>query len=124
MLAAINLGHNLAKEQQQEGEQHRHTDKLQPPRRTEVDGMVEEIGAEHDDGDVYQIVGNQDGGQRALRIFTQRLDADVALRLLLVQLAQVGRRQREESNLRSRGKTRYQQQQAGCNTCQYGAHRR
>ena len=66
MLAAVHLGHNLAEQQQEEGQQHRHAQKLQPPRTTEIDGMAEEIAEEHDNGDVHQIVGDKDGSQRTL----------------------------------------------------------
>ena len=66
MLSTIHLRHDFTKKQQQEGQQHCHTCKLQPPRRTEVHRVAEEISAEHDDGDVHQIVGYQYGSQRTL----------------------------------------------------------
>ena len=66
MLPGIDLWHNLTKEQQQERQQNSNHHKLQPVSRTESEYLCEEIVAEHDDRDVHQIVGNQDGGQRTL----------------------------------------------------------
>ena len=51
--------------------------------------MGKEIVAEHDDGDVHQIIGDQDGGQRSLRVFTKCLNLLVSLILLLIQFIEI-----------------------------------
>ena len=58
MLSGIDLGHNFSEKQQQEGQQHRHAQELQPPGTAKVDEVVKEVAEEHNDGDVHQIVGD------------------------------------------------------------------
>ena len=101
MLAAIDLRHNLAEEQQQERQQHGDTDELQPIGTAEVHRMREEIIAEHDDGDVHQVVGNQNRRQGPLRVVPERQDFPVVIVVALFQLVQIGRREREECYLRA-----------------------
>ena len=64
-LSCVDLRHNLAEQQQQECEQYRDAQEMQPIGIAKVDDMCKEVVAQHDDGDVDQIVGNQDRGQRA-----------------------------------------------------------
>ena len=73
--------------------------------------MGKEVVAQHDDGDVHQVVGDENGGQGTLGVFTKGENLTVTLSSSLLQLTQVGRRQREEGNLRAGGKARQQQQQ-------------
>ena len=91
LLTSIHLRHDLAKQQQQKGQQDRHADKFQPPGLSEIHSMVEEIAKEHDDGHIDQVVGNQNGGQCTLGILPQLLDMLVFLRLFLVEFIQVSR---------------------------------
>ena len=85
-LPGIDLWHYLAKEQQEEGQQHRNAQELQPPRMSEVDSMVEEVSTKHDNGDVDQVVGNEDGGQRPFRLLTQLHDGGVGVGLFCIQV--------------------------------------
>ena len=66
MLGGIDLGHDLAKEQQEESQQDGNDEELQPVGRAKVDDMAEEIVTEHDDRHVHQVVGDKNGGQRPL----------------------------------------------------------
>ena len=79
MLGTIHLRHDFTKQQQKEGQQHRHAQKLQPPGSTEVDGVGEEIAEKHDDGDVHKIVGDENGCQRTLRVVMQTLNVNICL---------------------------------------------
>ena len=99
MLSAIDFGHDLAKKKQEERKQHRDTHKLEPLGRAKVYHAGKEIVAQHDDGHVDQVVGNENGGQRTLALRLQTLDDGIALTLLRVKLVQVVGRQREERNL-------------------------
>ena len=58
MLGAVYLGDDFAEEQEQEGEQNRHDDELQPLCLPEVDGLVEAEIEDDDDGDVHQVVAD------------------------------------------------------------------
>ena len=89
MLSGIDLGHDFAKQQQEESQQNGNHDELQPIGRTKIDDVTEEIIAEHDDRHVHQVVGNQDGGQCPLRVLAQLRDQSIAVVLLLVKLIQI-----------------------------------
>ena len=84
LLASIHLRHNLAKEQQEEGEQNGNEQELQPPGIAKINGVAEEIGEQHNDGDIDQVVGYQDGSQRTLRLVTQLLNLIICLIFLFV----------------------------------------
>ena len=71
LVGGIHLGHNLAEKKQKECEQYRQTYKLQPISPSEIHDMGKEIVAEHDDGNVHQIVGDEDSGKCALRILSE-----------------------------------------------------
>ena len=90
MLAAIDLRHYLAEEQQKESQDDSDADKLQPIGTTETHRVGDEVVAEHDDGDVHQVVGYQDGCQRTLGVIPERHDLTIVI-IVLVQLAKVGR---------------------------------
>ena len=66
MLSAIDLRHDLAKQQEQERQQDGDDKELKSDSRTKPDHMVEEIITEHNDGDIDHIVGDQNGCQRTL----------------------------------------------------------
>ena len=68
VLLTVDFRHNFAKEQQDESQQNGDHEKLQPHGSAEVHDMGEEVVAQHDDGHIHQIVGNQNGSQRALRL--------------------------------------------------------
>jgi len=89
VLAAVDLGHDLAEEEQEEREQDGDDEELEPDGITEVDGMADEIVAEHDDGHVHQVVGDEDRGQQSLGILTKCEDVAVALRVALLQLVDI-----------------------------------
>ena len=91
--SGIDLWHDFAKEQQQERQQDRYTQEFQPPCSSKIDGMVEEISKQHDDCDIDQIVGDKYGGQGTFRLLTQLLYLRISIRLGLVQVIQVSRRQ-------------------------------
>ena len=63
MLAAIDLRNDFAEKQQQESQEHGDDQELQPPGSPpEVDEVLKEIGTEHDDGHIHQIIRNQNRG--------------------------------------------------------------
>ena len=67
MLSAIDLWHNLTKEQQQECKQDGDHKEFEPPGCwSEVNKMIEEIGTEHNDGHIHKIIRNENGGERTL----------------------------------------------------------
>ena len=116
--AREDLGHDLAEEQQEEGEQDGDADELQPVGFSEIDKVTEDVVAEHDDGHVDEVVGNQDGGQGALAVVAQQLYVLVGSVVLGVELVQVAGRQAEERNLGTAGKTRQYQQQNRQSSCE------
>ena len=72
-MPAIDFGHDLSEEQQEEGQDDRDTDESQPRRVSEVYDTVEDIIAQHDDGDVDQVVGDENGRQRTFAVLPQCL---------------------------------------------------
>ena len=54
--------------------------------------MRYEIVEQHDDGNVDQIIGNQDGCQCTFRIFTKLKDLAIGITLIFIKLIQVVRR--------------------------------
>ena len=65
-MGGIDLGHNLAKEEQKESKENGETNELQPIGTSEVDDMCEEIVAEHDNSHIHQVVGDENSGEGAL----------------------------------------------------------
>ena len=99
MLDAPDLGHDLAEEQQQEGEHHREREELQPDDAAEADHPVGCVAQEHHDGHIDQIVGNQDGGQQTFRVLLPAQDAFVGGAAVGIQLVRLLGREGEEGNL-------------------------
>ena len=99
ILTAEHLRHNLAEEQQKERQQHGYAQKLQPHSVAKVDELSKDIIAQHDDGHVNEVVGNENGCQRALTVITQQLYLLVARRLRGVKFRDVAWRQTEKCYL-------------------------
>ena len=99
MLTAVNLRHDLTKEQEQKRQQNGDDDELQPLGISEVYPTAEEVVAEHDDGDVDHVVTDEDRGESPFGVSAQETDFPVGFVFFLVQLIQVVGREREESNL-------------------------
>ena len=93
LLTSVYLWHNLAKEQDKESENDGNAQEFNPIGTTEIDNLRKEIVAEHDDGDIDQIVGNQYGGQCALGISPKLQYLTVTFSALFLQLAQIGWRE-------------------------------
>ena len=110
MLNAINLWNDLTKEQEQEGEEHRHDKELQPNGLSEVDGLVEAEVEDDDDGHIHQIVTDEDCGEQSFAIIEQGSHFIVGIVLAFVYGSLVVWGQAEESNLACRNKTRANEQ--------------
>ena len=110
VLPAVYLGDNLAEEQQQEGEQHRHHDELQPFCLSEFDGLVEAEIEDDDNGHVYQVVADEDSGKQAFAVAQEGCHSPVSRVFLLVNGESVARFQAEECNLACRDEARAKQQ--------------
>ena len=101
--ARIDLRHYLAKEQQEECEQHRGYEELQPVRAAEVCHLCYDIVQQHDDCHVDKVIGDKDCCQCALRIFPEHYNLSVLI-ATLVECGEVFRRETEECNLCAAGK--------------------
>gem|GEM_PF-5791859 len=92
ILATIHLRHNLAKKQEQESKENRDNQELQPICLvTKMNNACKNIVQQHDDGDVDEIIGNQNRCQRTFRVFTQHLNFSVGIRLLILQFIYICR---------------------------------
>ena len=110
VLPRIDLGHDFAEEQQEEGEDDGDAEKLEPQCLAEVHHIRKDIVAEHDDGDVDQVVGDKDCSQRALTLFPESLDITVGGIVVRVERVEVRGRETEESDLGGTGIAREKQQ--------------
>ena len=66
LVGGIHLWHYLSEKKQKECEQYSQAYKLQPISPTEIHYMGKEVVAEHNDGNIYQIVDDENRGKRAL----------------------------------------------------------
>ena len=74
-MPAQHLGHYLAEEQQEEREENGNDEELQPISLwPEMHDVGKDIVEKHDDGDIHKVVGDENGGQRSLRVFSQHVD--------------------------------------------------
>ncbi len=110
VLTGEDLWHYFAEKQEQEGKQHRDAKEFQPICVAEIYQFAEHIVAEHDYGDVHEIVCHKNGGKRALAVFTQNIYVCVLCIVLRVHLVKVRRRKTEKSYLRTARKSRYAEQ--------------
>ena len=85
----VELGHDLTKEQEQEGEQHRDEEKLEPYDTTKVEHRQHGVVAKHGDGDIDKVVGDEDGGQQLLRLAQELADDAVTGTIALLDLIEV-----------------------------------
>ena len=108
----VELGHYLTEEQKQEGEQHRDEEKLEPYDATEIEHRQHGIVAEHGDGDVDEVIGDEDGGQQLLGLAEQLADDTVTGTVALLDLVEVRGSEREEGYLRCRHETGAEEQRA------------
>ena len=99
VLPPIHLWHDFAKEQQEEREDDGDAKELEPCCVAKVYGTFEDKIAQHDDGDVDQVVGDQDGSERALTILPKNLNTLVGSVVLWVEGIEVGGRKIEECYL-------------------------
>ena len=106
VLPAVHLRHDFAEEQQQERQQHGDAKELHPC-GLELHQRGKHIVAKHDDGDVHEVVGYQDGSQRSFTIFSKFFHMLVGGCLLVVDLGQVGWREAEECYLGAACEARY-----------------
>ena len=90
VLPAVDFGHDFSEEQQEKSQDDRDTDESQPRRVSEVYDTVEDIIAQHDNGDVDQVVGDEDGGQRTFAVLPQCLYLLVGFSVLRVKCVEVG----------------------------------
>ena len=110
MLSAVDFGNYLAKEQEQEGEEHRHDEELEPYCLSEVDGLVEAEIQDDDDGDVHQVVADKDCGEQTFAVVQQRSHFLVGFMLALVDGTSVVGCEAEEGYLACRDEARAQEQ--------------
>ena len=95
------LGDNLSEKQQQESKQHRDAQEFQPISVAKVNKMCKYIIAQHDDSDIDEIVGDKNGGQSALAVFTEQLYASVNIIMVGLHLVEVGGRKTEKCYFKS-----------------------
>ena len=105
---AVDLWHDLAEEKQEEGEKNGYHQEVEPL-CLELHERAKDEVAEHDYGDVDQVVGYQDCGKRALGVVAQPADALVARVLVWIKLVEVGWRQAEKRYLGAAGEARQYQ---------------
>lgn len=87
MLGAVNLGHDLAEQEQKECEEYGEYQELYPlTARTEAEPFHEEIVEQYDDGYVDEVVEYQYGGKEPVGVAAQAADAAVAGAVFLVEL--------------------------------------
>ena len=113
MLRRINFRHDFAKKQQQESKDNCDYQELQNNRSSEIDYPCKEEIAEHNDGNVHKIIGNEDGCQQSFGI-TQKASVVFIRRMIIVlNVVKVASRQLKERNFGFRHKARGKQQQYG-----------
>ena len=114
LMRGIDLWHDFAEKQKQESEDDSLDEEDEDHRRLV---MVDDLGHEQceqcDDGDVDKIVANEDSSHQSLRLLEQAADDDIVGMLLVLDLLEVGRTQREKSYLGSRYQSREHQQKQG-----------
>ena len=111
MLRAVDFRYDLAKEQEQEGEDDSHKKELHPKAIAESHDLQEEIVQQGDDGDVDKIIADKDSGQEALVVLPEAEYLGIRGMSLLLNLAQVGGRQTEIGDLAGRDEAGAEKQQ-------------
>ena len=121
VLLGVHFGHYFAKQQQQKGDDDRLHQKFEP--RDKHKRAVYQVGGQHYDGYIYEVVGYQYGSKQIVRLLLQCKHTLVGFGVGCLHLALVLRRQREESHFAARYKRRNAEQHHDDDECDEAVNR-
>ena len=111
MVGGIDLRKDFAEKQQQKRQQDGLAQEDEPGRIVaHGHHLGEEVAEKHDDGNIHEVVANQNGGHQVLLLLQQLLDESVAVVLVLVKLVQVAGGEGKEGHLGRRDARRSHEQ--------------
>ena len=99
MLRTVDFGNNLTEKKEQEGKDDSHKQELYQEAVAKVHDLQEEVIQQCNNGYVNQVVTDEDGSQQALAVLPEAKYLGVGGMTLLLDFAEVGRRQAEKGYL-------------------------
>lgn len=99
MLRTVDLRNNLTEKKEQESKDDSHKQELYQEAVAKVHDLQEEVIQQCNNGYVNQVVTDEDGSQQALAVLPEAKYLGVGGMTLLLDFAEVGRRQAEKGYL-------------------------